>query len=104
MHTNEIRDYLQRAPRKWSYDGRRLINNTRPRLLWLADIARGTLDERINRRAGFASPWLPWKHPTHSSIQRHHRRNQRTGRHLRLSFTTPDDTTAGVLEGEGATR
>ena len=74
---NEIRDYLARAPRRFHFDGARMVNTTCVRLKWLSDIARGTLDERINRRAGLQSPWIPWQHPVQSAIRRHHRNEQR---------------------------
>jgi hypothetical protein len=77
MHQNEIRDYLERAPKKWNFDGRRMVNNTHVRFVWLADLARGPLDERINRRAGLIAEPLPWKHPVHSSCRRHHRNELR---------------------------
>ncbi len=84
MDINEIRDYLERAPRKWSFDGKRLTNTTRARLLWLADIARGTLHERINRRAGIVSARRPWHNPTWHAIERHRRRLIRTGQFAAL--------------------
>lgn len=77
MHLNEIRDYLDRAPKKWNFDGRQMVNNTRARYLWLADLARGPLDERINRRAGLVYELLPWKNPVHSACRRHHRNELR---------------------------
>ncbi len=77
MHQNEIRDYLERAPKKWSFNGHLMINHTRSRYLWLADLLRGPLDERINRRAGLIREFLPWKNPTHSSCRRHQRNELR---------------------------
>lgn len=77
MHTNEIRDYLQRAPKKWHFNGARMVNNTRARLTWLASIAAGTLDERINRRAGIEDVWKPWHNPTWKAIARHGRKARR---------------------------
>lgn len=77
MHPNEIRDYLERAPKKWSFNGHLMVNNTRSRYLWLAVLLRGPLDERINRRAGLVMDLLPWKNPVHSSCRRHHRNELR---------------------------
>ena len=74
LQTNEIRDYLARAPKRWTFNGARMVNHTFARLSWLADLARGTLDARINRRAGIPDDWKPWHNPTDSSIRRHHRR------------------------------
>jgi len=74
LDTNEIRDYLRRAPKRWSFDGGRMINTTHVRLKWLADIARGPIDERINRRAGLESPWRPFHNPALKSITRNRRR------------------------------
>lgn len=77
MHQNEIRDYVERAPRKWSFNGTLMVNHTRSRYLWLADLLRGPLDERINRRAGQIRDLAPWKNPTHSSYRRHQRNELR---------------------------
>lgn len=75
LHVNEIRDYLDRAPKRWHFDGSRMVNNTAVRLRWLVSIASGTLDERINRRAGRTDEWKPWKaSPVVSALQRHTRR------------------------------
>jgi len=71
---NEIRDYLARAPRRFHFDGIRMVNNTAARFSWLALIASGTLDQRINRRAGITDVYRPFKYPAHSSQKRHHRR------------------------------
>lgn len=53
IDTNEIRDYLNRAPRKWEYRDGRMLNNTHARLKWLSEIAIGSIDQRINRRARY---------------------------------------------------
>ena len=75
MQTNEIRDYLERAPKRYHYNGQGIVNNTYARLAWLATIARGTLDKKINRRAGIKNEYIPWKNPVYSAIKRHKRRN-----------------------------
>jgi hypothetical protein len=31
LHTNEIRDYISRAPRRFHFDGMRMVNNTAAR-------------------------------------------------------------------------
>lgn len=77
IHPNEIRDYIARAPKRWAFDGRRMVNNTHVRLVWLADIARGTLDDRINRRAGIVELWRPWHNPVFKSVARHQRKLRR---------------------------
>ena len=74
LHANEIRDYISRAPRRFHFDGMRMVNNTAARFAWLAQIASGTLDQRINRRAGITDVYKPFKYPVYSSQQRHHRR------------------------------
>ena len=74
LHPNEIRDYLARAPRRFHFDGMRMVNNTAARFAWLASIASGTLDQRINRRAGITDDYKPFKFPVYSSQKRHHRR------------------------------
>ena len=77
VHQNEIRDYIERAPKRWRFDGTGLINTTHVRLVWLASIARGTLDERINRRAGLVEIWNPWTFPIGSAVRRHQRRQRK---------------------------
>ena len=74
LYQNEIRDYLARAPRRFHFNGMRMVNNTAARFAWLASIASGTLDKRINRRAGIADVFKPFKYPICSSQKRHHRR------------------------------
>jgi hypothetical protein len=74
LHPNEIRDYLARAPRRFHFNGMRMVNNTAARFAWLASIASGTLDQRINRRAGIADDYKPFKYPVYSSQKRQHRR------------------------------
>lgn len=74
MHINEIRDYLERSPRKWLYRDGRMVNTTFVRLKWLATLAQGTLNERINRRAGITDPYIPWKNATYSACRRRHRK------------------------------
>lgn len=80
MHTNEIRDYIQRAPKRWQYqhDGS-MVNNTGARLKWLCTLCQGTLNERINRRAGIVEAWIPWKNPVHSSVRRNQRKANKKG-------------------------
>ena len=74
LHPNEIRDYLARAPRRFHFDGMQMVNNTSARFAWLASIASGTLDQRINRRAGITDDYKPFKYPVYTSQKRHHRR------------------------------
>lgn len=74
LDQNEIRDYLKRAPKRMYFDGARMVNTTHARLKWLSEIALGSLDERINRRAGQPSRWEPWRFPVASAIRRHARR------------------------------
>lgn len=77
LHANEIRDYVARAPKKWEFRGSQMVNHTHVRLVWLSSIARGTLHERINRRAGITSPWRPYCNPVTSAIRRNGRNNLR---------------------------
>jgi len=74
IDTNEIRDYLNRAPRKWEYRDGRMLNNTHARLKWLSEIAIGSIDQRINRRAGISDPWLPWCNPGFKAMCRNQRK------------------------------
>ena len=74
LNPNEIRDYLARASSRFHFDGMRMVNNTGARFKWLASIATGTIDQRINRRAGITDDSKPFKYPVYSSQKRHHRR------------------------------
>jgi|GEM_PF-6039713 len=77
MHQNEIRDYIERAPKRWHFNGSQMVSNTQARFVWLASLLRGTIHERINRRAGMVEEWRPWSNPTHSAYRRHHRNELR---------------------------
>lgn len=77
MRTNEIRDYLDRAPKRWSFNGGEMVNHTHTRLRWMSSIAQGTLNERINRRAGATDEWRPFANPVTKALQRHRRNNLR---------------------------
>jgi hypothetical protein len=72
---NEIRAFLNRAPKPFAFNSQRVVYNTHARLKWLADIARRTIDERINRRAGIRLRDHPWPHtPTNKARARHDKR------------------------------
>lgn len=75
LNTNEIRDYLARAPKRWHFNGLHMVNNTQARFQWLATLLHGTLDERINRRAGLVPRFVPFYSPVTSAIRRNKRRN-----------------------------
>lgn len=77
LQTNEIRDYVTRAPKRWHFNGSSMVNNTYVRLKWLTEIATGLLHDKINRRAGIIFEFTPWKYPVQSSIKRNHRNNLR---------------------------
>ncbi|ABD71996.1 hypothetical protein Rfer_4310 (plasmid) [Rhodoferax ferrireducens T118] len=77
LHPNEIRDFLARAPKRRSPNGQGFVNNTHSRFKWLCDIAHGTLNEKINRRAGVSDPCKPWVNPVWSAIRRHSRKKHR---------------------------
>ena len=77
MHPNEIRDYIERAPRKWEFRDGRMVNHTHVRLKWLSEIACGTIDQRINRRAGVPDQWRPWCDPTFKAMVRNQRKRLR---------------------------
>jgi hypothetical protein len=74
IQNNEIRDYLERAPKRFRFDGRRMVNYTHQRFTWLASLARGTIDEKINRRAGAIDRYRPFHNATSSAYHRHIRR------------------------------
>jgi hypothetical protein len=71
---NEISDYVARAPKRWLFTGFQIVNSDPARLAWLLRLAQGTVDEKINRRAGTDMSIQQWKHPVSSSMRRHTRR------------------------------
>jgi hypothetical protein len=76
LHVNEIRDYINRAPARCSFNGGQIVWNTHSRLKWLADICRGSIDDRINRRAGHVACYQPWKISASQKAVRRHRCNE----------------------------
>lgn len=77
LDPNEIRDFLQRAPKRMRFDGSRMVFATHSRLAWLASIARGSINERINRRAGIQDTWRPFYEPISKACARHRRRQMK---------------------------
>lgn len=82
---NEVRDYINRAPARFEFNGFQIVWNTHSRLKWLADIARGTIHERINRRAGIVDVYEPWKTSPVMKSQSRHRINEFRKRGIRLA-------------------
>lgn len=77
LDPNEIRDFLNRAPKRMRFDGKKIVFSTHARLNWLADIARGTINERISRRAGIQDVWRPFYEPISKARARHRRRQMK---------------------------
>ncbi len=77
---NEISDFIQRAPKRITFDGANIVNATHYRRQWIDSLDHGTIDERINRRSGliiFAAPvYARWR-GVRSSIARHYRHEDR---------------------------
>lgn len=73
MHTNEIRDFIERAPKRFTFDGKRMVNHAHSRYKWFSEISIGSIDSRINRRAGIVDEWIPWVNPTYKSMSRNRR-------------------------------
>ena len=70
--SNEIRDFQKRAPKRFIRTGRSYFNAAAVRYRWLAEISRGTIDERIQRRAG-----IPIDHDRYTAIYKSIRRHAR---------------------------
>lgn len=84
---NEIRDYIERAPKRFSFNGTRMLNHSHTRLRWLSELAYGTIDDKINRRAGITPAWRPFWNPIQSAIRRNKRRQlQKSGFPRSLSW------------------
>ena len=75
---NEIRDFIERCPKRIRFDGTSIINYDSIRHDWIRYIDSGSIHERINRRSGYIYPipprYAPWR-GVRASINRH-RRNQ----------------------------
>ncbi len=74
LQINEITDFLNRAPKKLVYNGYGIQNNSAIRFRWLSEICAGSINQRINRRAGIKDDYIPWKSPTFASVSRHSRK------------------------------
>lgn len=70
MHANEIRDFIERAPKLFTFDGKRMVNHAHIRYKWLSEISIGSIDSRINRRAGIVDEWIPWVNPIYKAMSR----------------------------------
>ena len=84
LATNEIRDCIQRAPARCVFDGRQIVWNTHARLVWLASMAHGSIDDRINRRAGLIYEFKPWMMSAEYKATRRHRINEFRKRGIKL--------------------
>lgn len=74
MKQNEIRDFIERAPKSFVFNGVRSIDLRGVRKVWLAEISAGDIDARINRRAGIGSHRPLYKpNPVFAAVRRHHR-------------------------------
>lgn len=79
MHANEIRDFMMRAPRRITFNGAGIVNNSHVRYRWLAELAYGSIHERINRRAGQTEMWKPWCNPLYKAMARNQRKLKKHG-------------------------
>ena len=78
IHPNEIRDFVNRAPRPFVFEGQRILDMSRVRGTWLSEMASGSIDDRINRRAGIKKTKLFYKTNTiFASVRRNHRNEMR---------------------------
>lgn len=79
IHPNEIRDFVNRAPRPFVFEGQRILDMSRVRGTWLSEMASGSIDDRINRRAGFKKGGKPFykTNPIWASVRRNHRNEMR---------------------------
>lgn len=76
FNDNEIRDYINRAPPRYQFNGTQIVWNTHSRFKWLTSIAQGSIHERINRRAGIKDYFEPWKQNPISKSSKRHRKNE----------------------------
>jgi hypothetical protein len=84
INQNEIRDYIERAPKRCYFDGRGIVWNTHARLVWLASLVRGSIHERINRRAGIVEKWCIWKLDPVAKAHKRHRNNEFRKKGIRI--------------------
>lgn len=74
LNVNEIRDFLARAPKRFYRSGAYCRNPAAVRYRWLAEISEGSIDHRIERRAGVRSN-PDYVKPIQKSIRRNARKN-----------------------------
>ena len=74
MHINEIRDYLERAPKRFSFNGCCIVNNCDRRIKWLDEIARGDVNAKINRRSDTVPKYCFYRSASYASYARHQRK------------------------------
>ena len=85
---NEIRDFIERCPKRIRFDGTSIINYDKIRREWIKDIDSGSIHERVNRRSGYkvhCPPFYASWRGVRASIQRH-RRNQFRKEGLRWEY------------------
>ena len=85
---NEIRDFIERCPKRIRFDGSSIIYYDKIQRLWIEDMDSGSIHERINRRSGYSypipPPYAPWR-GVRASVCRH-RRNQFRKEGLRWEY------------------
>lgn len=74
LNDNEIRDFLARAPKRFYRSGVYCHNPAVARYRWLAEISEGSIDHRIQRRAG-VQPDPDYVTSIQKSIRRNARKN-----------------------------
>lgn len=89
MHVNEIRDFIERAPKRFAFDGQRMRNHAHVRYQWFSQISIGSIDSRINRRAGIVDKWIPWVNPTYKSMSRHRKKVAKRSQFIRGLGASP---------------
>jgi len=70
IHVNEIRDFLNRAPKRKLGNGPRFFNPAVVRYRWMAEISSGSIDVRIQRRAGLEDRHADYYKPIRKAIAR----------------------------------
>lgn len=83
MHDNEIRDFIERAPKRFTFDGKRMVNHAHIRYKWFSEISIGSIHSRINRRAGIVDAWIPWVDPIYKSMSRNRRNRAKRSQFVR---------------------
>lgn len=85
MEILTIQQFIKKAPSKrLSFNGCQIISHDLVRQQMFNQLLTGSIDQRINRRAGLKTQFNPWKSSPVSKSRYRHRKNELRKRGIRL--------------------